>query len=72
MTQNTQSSEEKYEKYYDVVLRIQHSTMIRVKGISKEDAINKAKEQYYNEGIMAGLRDSEYYDGLIDVTAEEE
>lgn len=68
MTQNTQSSE---EKYYDVVLRIQHSTTIRVKGKSKEDAINKAKEQYYNEEIMAGLRDSEYYDGLIDVTAEE-
>lgn len=58
-------------KEFDVVVRIQFSTLVQVKANSEGEAIEKAIEQYYSGEIMEGFSLNEYYDGLTEVTAEE-
>lgn len=60
------------KKTYDVVVRVQFSTMVEIEASSEEEAIEKAIEAYDDGEIMPELYDGkEYCDGLGDVTAEE-
>ena len=58
-------------KEFDVVVRIQYSTLVNIEANSEEEAIEKAIKQYFDGKIMEGLSDNEYSDGLTEVTAEE-
>lgn len=56
---------------YDVIIKVQHSTMARIEASTEQEAIEKAKQMFYNGEIMDDLADSDYFDGITDVIAED-
>jgi len=49
-------------KRYDVKIRVSLSTVIGIEAENENEAIEKAKEMYYNGDVMGYINESEYYD----------
>lgn len=54
-------------KEYEVVIKVSMSGLVRVEAESREEAIEKAKGEYYDGKIMTDFNKSEFYDGITSV-----
>lgn len=49
-------------KRYDVKIRVSLSTVIGIEAENENEAIEMAREMYYNGDAMGYINESEYYD----------